>query len=229
MKPSLLQLWRANRLSVALRVTFYPILLCTVLLAGCADDDTEATIQQGANNKAAASAPAASGAGNAAGDTGAKQYNAESWKTLISASCKHFFDGCNTCTRAPDAQMAACTRKACMRYEQPRCLDNEQAAAQSSGVGKKVEYACEGDERFTVFFGEYRAGDQRVKLDTETVMLSDEQTRTTSQLKRERTASGAKYSNDSLQYWSKGSKATLHKIENGSEVELYQGCEEQGS
>lgn len=52
-------------------------------------------------------------------------YDQESWKTMIAEDCRTFFDGCNTCQRAPGADAAACTRKACMEYEKPRCLDGE--------------------------------------------------------------------------------------------------------
>ncbi|MBA56531.1 MAG: hypothetical protein CMK89_18935 [Pseudomonadales bacterium] len=41
-------------------------------------------------------------------------------------TCTHFFDGCNKCTRAPGAEMAACTRMACMEYQKPVCLDAPQ-------------------------------------------------------------------------------------------------------
>ena len=50
-------------------------------------------------------------------------YNQNSWQTMIPDSCTHFFDGCNKCTRAPGAEMAACTRIACMEYQKPECLD----------------------------------------------------------------------------------------------------------
>lgn len=51
------------------------------------------------------------------------EYNADSWRTIIPAACTRFFDGCNQCTRAAGAEMAACTRKACMSYQKPACLD----------------------------------------------------------------------------------------------------------
>lgn len=50
-------------------------------------------------------------------------YTPDSWHTMIPESCTQFFDGCNKCTRAPGAEMAACTRMACMEYKKPECLD----------------------------------------------------------------------------------------------------------
>lgn len=50
-------------------------------------------------------------------------YTPDSWRTMIPETCSHFFDGCNKCSRAPGAEMAACTRMACMEYKKPECLD----------------------------------------------------------------------------------------------------------
>lgn len=58
----------------------------------------------------------------------AVDYNYDSWRTMIPDSCTHFFDGCNTCRRAPGAEMAACTRMACPKYEKPVCLDDQTQA-----------------------------------------------------------------------------------------------------
>lgn len=55
----------------------------------------------------------------------AVEYNFDSWRTMIPDSCTRFFDGCNKCARAPGAEMAACTRMACMKYEKPVCLDDQ--------------------------------------------------------------------------------------------------------
>ena len=57
-------------------------------------------------------------------------YDAESWKTLIPESCMAYFDGCNNCRRAPGSDVGACTRMACQKYEQPRCLDEDDMAEQ---------------------------------------------------------------------------------------------------
>ena len=50
-------------------------------------------------------------------------YTADSWKTMIDADCRHFFDGCNHCTRAPGSDTAACTRMACEQYQKPHCVE----------------------------------------------------------------------------------------------------------
>ncbi len=42
----------------------------------------------------------------------------------IPATCKSFYDGCNTCNRLADGG-TACTRMACENYEEPKCLDEE--------------------------------------------------------------------------------------------------------
>ena len=60
------------------------------------------------------------------------EYHQDSWRTLIPRSCTRFFDGCNHCTRAPGADMAACTRMACVKYKKPVCLDDQ---LQSGAVG----------------------------------------------------------------------------------------------
>lgn len=53
------------------------------------------------------------------------EYDQNSWQEMIDDSCLSFSDGCNTCRREPGSNIAACTRKACMRYEKPECLDEE--------------------------------------------------------------------------------------------------------
>ena len=153
--------------------------------------------------------------------TEALSYGASSWRELIPESCTSFFDGCNTCRRVPGAAEAACTRKACMEYQKPRCLDDEQA--DGGKAARKVQYQCAEGARFTVFFGEYRADDQRVTLGPDELMLSDAQSHTTYKLTRERSASGAQYTNDTITYWSKGAEAMLQQ----SGDTLYQGCREQ--
>ena len=51
-------------------------------------------------------------------------YSSQSWRETIPESCRVFFDGCNPCRREPGAEAAACTRKACVKYREPVCLDN---------------------------------------------------------------------------------------------------------
>jgi len=52
-----------------------------------------------------------------------KQYDQDSWKTMIPDSCESFFDGCNNCQRSPGSEVAACTRMACEIYTKPFCRD----------------------------------------------------------------------------------------------------------
>lgn len=64
--------------------------------------------------------------GDSGSDSNITRYDANSWKTLIPESCLSYFDGCNTCRRSAAGEMAACTRKACMEYRKPECLDDKQ-------------------------------------------------------------------------------------------------------
>jgi hypothetical protein len=50
-------------------------------------------------------------------------YNYNSWKSMIPDTCLSFYDGCNNCRRNKPGGVAACTRKACDKYEKPVCLD----------------------------------------------------------------------------------------------------------
>lgn len=50
-------------------------------------------------------------------------YNESSWETIIPESCQSFTDGCNTCRRGPQEGIAACTKKFCLEYSKPECLD----------------------------------------------------------------------------------------------------------
>ncbi len=53
------------------------------------------------------------------------EYDQNSWRTMIPQFCMSFYDGCNTCHRLIDSDDAACTKKFCQQYEQPRCLDGQ--------------------------------------------------------------------------------------------------------
>lgn len=141
-------------------------------------------------------------------------YDADSWKTMISDDCMAYFDGCNNCRRAEGSAVSACTRKACGVYEEPRCLDEpitEGSVGMTPSQGRLVKFACDGDNRLRVYYGEYVSGDQRVALGAEEIMLVDEQTHTAHRLERERAASGAKYSDRMLEFWEHGGEATLSK------------------
>ena len=50
-------------------------------------------------------------------------YDQNSWETIIPGSCLSFSDGCNNCRRSTASGIAACTRKACVKYKKPVCLD----------------------------------------------------------------------------------------------------------
>jgi membrane-bound inhibitor of C-type lysozyme len=160
-----------------------------------------------------------SAAPQAGGTPSDSKYDAQSWKSLIPAACKSFFDGCNNCRRAQGSDVAACTRKACAVYEKPRCLDAPITEG-SPFDGRLLRFECDDGRRFGVYYGEYVSGDQRVRLAEDEIMLSDPQTRTAYRLRRERAASGAKYSDGSLEFWEHGGQAMLRR--NGQP--LYAGC-----
>jgi membrane-bound inhibitor of C-type lysozyme len=142
------------------------------------------------------------------------QYDMNSWKEVIDDQCRSFSDGCNNCVREP-GKMAACTRKACAVYQQPRCLDEEASAA------KVIEYACDDDSRCSISYHEYHQDDQRLRLQDDEIMFSDRQTHTASRLQRERSASGEKYSNaEGLQFFAKGNEALV--MQQGER--LYSNC-----
>lgn len=151
-----------------------------------------------------------------------KQYDANSWKSMIPESCKSFYDGCNQCRRAKDGAMAACTKKMCMEYQAPKCLDSDSPSAQSTPLPiRKAEYHC-NEGSFKVFWGEYRADDQRMKLADNKVMFSDAQTHTVSMLTQEETGSGMKYSGGNIVFWAKGAEAMV-SIDN---KRTYNNCRE---
>ena len=53
-----------------------------------------------------------------------QKYDSESWKAIIPASCKRFFDGCNDCQRIEGSTVVGCTKKGCSEYSKPKCLDS---------------------------------------------------------------------------------------------------------
>lgn len=177
-----------------------------VLLAGCSPEQAE-------NAETVETAMSSS---LAAAQDKATSYGPDSWKSIIPESCAHFFDGCNTCTRAPDAKMAVCTRKACMAYKEPKCLDEKTTGSDF----QQADYTCEGGETFKVFRGEYRGGDMRVKLKADEIWLSDTQTRTAHRMQRVPSASGEKYADGGISFWAKGSEAMVQK----GEETIYRAC-----
>jgi len=146
-------------------------------------------------------------------------FDMSSWKTIIGDECRSFFDGCNNCFRE-SGEMAACTRMACAVYQQPRCLDDD-AAADSAPAAKRVGYACDDGNRFSISYHEYAQGDQRLRLKDSEIMFSDDQTRKTYRLQRERSASGEKYTNaEGFEFFAKGDEALVRQ--QGSS--LYSNC-----
>jgi membrane-bound inhibitor of C-type lysozyme len=150
-------------------------------------------------------------------------YDQDSWRQIIPEECRAYFDGCNNCRRNPETGIAACTRKACMTYTKPYCLDDQESSKNTGGqknLKQTIRYACEGGKGFTVSYGEYRSGDQRLRLNKDQVMFSDHQSRMARQLKRVPSASGERYSDGSLTLFAKGDEAF---VKNG-EAMLYVNC-----
>lgn len=139
-----------------------------------------------------------------------EQYQMDSWKSIIPDNCVVFYDGCNQCRRSPGSDMAACTKRMCVRFDKPKCIKmaDGEGGAPLSRVPRLLEYHCD-QGRFKVFYDEYRTDDQRMKLAENQMMISDLQSRTTYLLTREKSASGIKYQNDSVTFWGKGSEAVV--------------------
>ena len=122
--------------------------------------------------------------------TVALEYDMNSWKTIVGDECRSFSDGCNNCFREPGG-MAACTRKACSNYQRPRCLD-EAAAAEAALAARRFDYACDGDNSFSVSYHEFVQDDQSVRLQESEIMFSDHQSHRNYRLQRVPSASGEK-------------------------------------
>jgi membrane-bound inhibitor of C-type lysozyme len=147
------------------------------------------------------------------------KYDMNSWKTIIGDECRSFSDGCNNCFREP-GKMAACTRKACLTYQLPRCLD-EAAAAESAAAGKRVEYSCDAASTFSVSYHEYVQDDQRVRLQESEIMFSDHQQHTVYRLQRTPSASGEQYVDSAgFKFFAKGDEALVME----QDSRLYSGC-----
>jgi membrane-bound inhibitor of C-type lysozyme len=151
--------------------------------------------------------------------TAAPEYDMNSWKTIIGDECRSFSDGCNNCFREP-GKMAACTRKACFTYQQPRCLD-EAAAAESAVAGKRVDYSCDAASTFSVSYHEYVQDDQRIRLQESEIMFSDHQTGRDYRLQRAPSASGEQYVDSTgFKFFAKGDEALVME----QDARLYSGC-----
>ena len=149
----------------------------------------------------------------------ASEYDMNSWKTIVGDECRSFTDGCNNCFREPGG-MAACTRKACAVYQQPRCLD-EAATAESVATANRFEYACDAAKTFSVSYDEFVQGDQRLNLRDSQIMFSDHQTGINYRLEREPSASGEKYIDAAgFLFFNKGDYAMVME----QNTRLYTGC-----
>lgn len=143
------------------------------------------------------------------------EYDSNSWRDIIVDSCSRFSDGCNTCIRSEGAEIAACTRRACAAYQRPVCLEEESEPALGSDgdytSGARIaRFQCNDNQFFTAYYGLYMVGDQRVSLNDDEVMFTDEQTLTTDLLTRVPSASGARYHSQSgIDYWNRGDEATV--------------------
>lgn len=198
--------------------TLIPVLLflSASLLIGCSDTGGSDESTAGPGSGPEPSPPAAV----------QEEYGANSWRDLIPDSCLNFYDGCNNCTRPEAGADAACTRRACFTYGQPRCLDDQAAGEdepQSSSINRTEAFQCDDGNRFSVVFGEYIADDQRVKLDADQIVLRDAQTHTATFMNLAPSASGARYLGDGLEFWSKGREAMVNR--NGEN--LYSNCRTQ--
>ncbi len=148
-------------------------------------------------------------------------FTEESWKELISDQCSSYFDGCNNCVRQPGQDIAACTRKMCAEYAEPRCLDVEISATdEPEPQAKTVEYQCGDSARFIAAYGRYETEAKTIELAADEVLLRDSQTGEETVLTREQAASGEKYLNGDLMFWASGDDAMIKK---GTEA-LYSDC-----
>ena len=146
----------------------------------------------------------------------ASAYDMNSWKTIIGDKCRSFNDGCNNCFREP-GKMAACTRKACSSYQQPRCLDEEAAA----GSAKQIDYACDGASSFSISYHEFVRDGQPARLQESEVMFSDHQTHRHYRLQRAPSASGEQYVDSTgFKFFAKGDEVLVME----QDSRLYSGC-----
>jgi membrane-bound inhibitor of C-type lysozyme len=149
------------------------------------------------------------------------EFDMNSWKTTIDNECRSFFDGCNNCFREP-GKMAACTRKACAVYQQPRCLDDAAASDSTQATSaKEIDYVCDADKSFSVSYHEYVQADQRQRLKDSEIVFSDHQTHEALRLQREPSASGEQYIDSAgFRFFAKGDEALVMQ----QDSRLYSNC-----
>jgi hypothetical protein len=190
------------------------VLISAFLLAACIAKEDSVVTADSASGQSASSQ-------SASGQSAAVEpvFDMSSWTSIIGDECRSFFDGCNHCFREP-GKMAACTRKACLTYQQPRCLD-EEAAAESAATARRVDYACDAASSFSVSYHEFVQDDQRVRLKESEIMFSDHQQHTVYRLQRTPSASGEQYVDSAgFKFFAKGDEALVMK----QDSHLYSGC-----
>lgn len=172
---------------------------CVLMLWGCASSETESTTEAGEAS------------------AGEQAYDSNSWKTVIAKDCQRFTDGCNNCVRNLESGVAACTRRACVAYSKPECLDG--LISGSAGTQPKiVTYRCESDNQLVVSYGRYEHNGKSVELQPGQIILRDVHDGSAHLLNRVRSASGELYQGRGLEFWSKGIEAMLRR--NGRPVYL---------
>lgn len=161
--------------------------------------------------------------------TGDAQYDATSWQEMILPTCTAFFDGCNNCTRGEGSDVAACTRKFCEVYSEPKCLDEEQAtdnldnsAAPAPEDALEVTFECDDDNTFTVTYGAYVTSDAIIQLDADKLVFSDRQTRMATFMTQSADGEGEKYESDdgTMVFWARGEGGSVLK----DDQEIYTNC-----
>ncbi len=177
-------------------------------VVGCSSDESEPSLSDGPVEQQLVATAGMPGTGE---PLASGPYDAQSWRTMIADDCTTFFDGCNQCRRAPGAMEAACTRKACLEYAEPKCLDSNvgEGAYSSPSEVKHVTYECSDGEMLKAYYGAYEADDQQVQLEPEQIVVLDAASETAYWVRRVPSGSGEKYESSELMFWVKGNEATV--------------------
>lgn len=146
-------------------------------------------------------------------DTAEREYNADSWRGIIESSCRSFFDGCNTCASDLESGRTECTDKTCAQYERPECLDTPVQP-------RKIQFHCDNNKSFKVFYGEYTIGDKRISLDHNQAVFVDGANRIAEIMTQRPSTSGQKFASGDLVLWTLIDEAVLNK---GNDV-YYSNC-----
>lgn len=100
----------------------------------------------------------------------------------------------------PGASEAACTRRACFRYEKPRCLDPE------PNPDNVISFRC-GDRTLDMYRHHYAVGHQTGNLAGDQIALREHNIEPVTVMTRTESASGEKYAGGNMQFWIKGNEA----------------------